>query len=232
MKENIGVDHRDYTDFILKLYKAKPVYNFRNIHGIISGKAVHVGPIDYPVTKEEVEECLKEAKENGFDSLDVLGWDFEMEFNDRILIELTEVYGFKISPRIIPNEVMEKEARDAGDVDFYEHAFLKVETTISDRKVRVILKNFIIPNPEAIPEELRGKILKWSDFIDYWSVDWNFREDTFHNEWQEFRTKRKKNIQLQSIDHNYDSPGTYKIMIKVIDVFGNDTTTMEEVTII
>ena len=89
-----------------------------------------------------------------------------------------------------------------------------------------------IPNPEAIPEELRGKILKWSDFIDYWSVDWNFREDTFHNEWQEFRTKRKKNIQLQSIDHNYDSPGTYKIMIKVIDVFGNDTTTMEEVTII
>ena len=232
MDQNLGSVYRNYIDFILQLYKAKPVYDYHNIHGIISGKAVHVGPIDYPVTKGEVEECLKEAKENGFDSLDVLGWDFEMEFNDRILRELREAYDFRISPRIIPNEVMDKRAVEAGDVDFYEHAFLDAKIIASERKVKVNLENFIIPNPESIPEELRDKILKWSDFIDYWSVDWNYRDDTFHNEWQEFRTKKKKNLQLQSIDHQYGSPGTYKIMIKVIDVFGNDTTTIKEVTLV
>ncbi|MEM0135247.1 MAG: site-specific DNA-methyltransferase [Thermoplasmatales archaeon] len=232
MDQNLGSVYRNYIDFILQLYKAKPVYDYHNIHGIISGKAVHVGPIDYPVTKGEVEECLKEAKENGFDSLDVLGWDFEMEFNDRILRELREAYDFKISPRIIPNEVMDKRAVEAGDVDFYEHAFLEAKIIASERKVKVKLDNFIIPNPESIPEELRDKILKWSDFIDYWSVDWNYRDDTFHNEWQEFRTKKKKNLQLQSIDHHYDSPGIYKVMIKVIDVFGNDTTTIKEVNIV
>ena len=231
MDQNLGSVYRNYIDFILQLYKAKPVYDYKNIHGIISGKAVHVGPIDYPVTKGEVEECLKEAKDNGFDSLDVLGWDFEMEFNDRILRELRGSYNFGISLRIIPNEVMDKRAVEAGDVDFYEHAFLEAKIIASERKVNVNLENFIIPNPESIPEELRDKILKWSDFIDYWSVDWNYRDDTFHNEWQEFRTKKKKNLQLQSIDHHYDSPGTYKIMIKVIDVFGNDTTTIKEVTL-
>jgi adenine specific DNA methylase Mod len=232
MNREIGSVYRNYIDFILQLYKAKPVYDYKNIHGIISGKAVHVGPIDYPVTKGEVEECLKEAKDNGFDSLDVLGWDFEMEFNDRILRELRGSYDFGISLRIIPNEVMDKRAVEAGDVDFYEHAFLEAKIIASERKVKVNLENFIIPNPESIPEELRDKILKWSDFIDYWSVDWNYRDDTFHNEWQEFRTKKKKNLQLQSIDHHYDSPGTYKIMIKVIDVFGNDTTTIKEVTLV
>ena len=232
MDQNLGSVYRNYIDFILQLYKAKPVYDYHNIHGIISGKAVHVGPLDYPVTKGEVEECLKEAKENGFDSLDVLGWDFEMEFNDRILRELREAYDFKISPRIIPNEVMDKRAVEAGDVDFYEHAFLEAKIIASERKVKVNLENFIIPNPESIPEELRDKILKWSDFIDYWSVDWNYRDDTFHNEWQEFRTKKKKNLQLQSIEHHYESLGTYKIMVKVIDVFGNDTTTIKEVTIV
>ena len=231
MDQNLGSVYRNYIDFILQLYKAKPVYDYKNIHGIISGKAVHVGPIDYPVTKQEVEECLKEARYNGFDSLDVLGWDFEMEFNDRILKELRGSYNFGISLRIIPNEVMDKRAVEAGDVDFYEHAFLEARIATSARKVKVNLENFIIPNPESIPEELRYKILKWSDFIDYWSVDWNYRDDTFHNEWQEFRTKKKKNLQLQSIDHHYDSAGTYKVMVKVIDVFGNDTTTMKEVTV-
>ena len=229
--QTLGSGYRNYIDFILQLYKAKPVYDYKNIHGIISGKAVHVGPIDYPVTKEEVEECLKEAKGNGFDSLDVLGWDFEMEFNDRILRELRGAYDFGISLRIIPNEVMDKRAVEAGDVDFYEHAFLEAKVITSEKKVKVNLENFIIPNPESIPEQLRDKILKWSDFIDYWSVDWNYRDDTFHNEWQEFRTKKKKNLQLQSIEHHYDVPGTYKVMVKVIDVFGNDTTTLKEVTV-
>jgi len=231
MDQNLGSVYRNYIDFIIQLYKAKPVYDYKNIHGILFGKAVHVGPIDYPVTKVEVEECLKEAKENGFKSLDVLGWDFEMEFNDRILKELRESYNFDISLRIIPNEVMDKRAVEAGDVDFYEHAFLEAKVNLSGRKAKVILENFIIPNPESIPEELRDKILKWSDFIDYWSIDWNYRDDTFHNEWQEFRTKKKKTLELKSIDHTYDSPGKYRIMIKVIDVFGNDTTTIKEVTV-
>jgi adenine specific DNA methylase Mod len=231
MDQTLGSGYRNYIDFILQLYKAKPVYDYKNIHGIISGKAVHVGPIDYPVTKGEVEECLKEAKENDFDSLDVLGWDFEMEFNDRILRELRGAYDFGISLRIIPNEVMDKRAVEAGDVDFYEHAFLEAKVITSEKKVKVSLENFIIPNPESIPEELRDKILKWSDFIDYWSVDWNYRDDTFHNEWQEFRTKKKKTLQLQSIEHHYEKPGNYKVMVKVIDVFGNDTTTIKEVTV-
>ena len=231
MDRNLGSVYRNYINFILQLYNANPIYDYKNIHGIISGRAVHVGPIDYPVTKGEVEECLKEARDNGFDSLDVLGWDFEMEFNDRILRELRDLYDFKISPRIIPNEVMDKRAVEAGDVDFYEHAFLEVKITTSGRKVKVNLENFIIPNPESIPEELRSKMLKWSDFIDYWSVDWNYRNDTFHNEWQEFRTKKKKNLQLQSMEHYYDKSGAYRIMVKVIDVFGNDTTTIKEVTV-
>jgi adenine-specific DNA-methyltransferase len=38
----------------------------------------------------------------------------------------------------------------------------------------VALKDFVIPNTKLIPEDVR-----WSDFIDYWSVDWDFQNDTF-----------------------------------------------------
>ena len=26
--------------------------------------------------------------------------------------------------------------------------------------------------------------------IDYWAVDWDFKDDTFHNQWQSYRTRK------------------------------------------
>jgi adenine-specific DNA-methyltransferase len=50
---------------------------------------------------------------------------------------------------------------------------------LSKRAVSVTLKDFVIPNTELVPEEVRSKIKKWSDYIDYWAVDWDFQNDTF-----------------------------------------------------
>ena len=43
------------------------------------------------------------------------------------------------------------------------------------------------------------------------------------NEWQSFRTRRDRNIDLVSATHTYPAPGRYVIAVKVIDIFGNDT---------
>lgn len=84
----------------------------------------------------------------------------------------------------------------------------------------------------------------WADWIDYWAVDFDFEsqrelirvvEDEvakqvwtgryiFENQWQSFRTRRDRDLELTSAVHSYDKPGTYKVAVKVIDVFGNDTT--------
>jgi adenine-specific DNA-methyltransferase len=59
--------------------------------------------------------------------------------------------------------------------------------------------------------------------IDYWAVDWDFREDTFHNQWQSYRTRQEPDIEL-SAKHEYEVPGSHKVVVKVIDILGNDTT--------
>jgi hypothetical protein len=46
--------------------------------------------------------------------------------------------------------------------------------------------------------------------------------------WQTYRTRGKKkgageSLQLQTT-HRYEQPGEYSIMVKVIDILGNDTT--------
>jgi hypothetical protein len=53
----------------------------------------------------------------------------------------------------------------------------------------------------------------------------------FENEWQSFRTSRNRNIELVSATHTYSEPGPYVVAVKVIDIFGNDTTSLTHVRI-
>lgn len=92
----------------------------------------------------------------------------------------------------------------------------------------------------------------WTDWIDYWAVDFNFEskrelvneqnEETgdwaerwtgdyvFENEWQSFRTKRDRKLEMISAKRICE-PGPRKVAVKVIDIFGNDTMTIISVNI-
>ena len=124
----------------------------------------------------------------------------------------------------IPREVMEQQVVEAGDVDFYELAYLEADITHpAKQSVEVALNDFVIPNADLIPEDVRSKIRKWSDYIDYWAIDWDFRNDTFMLGWVAYRTRKDRSLPLASRRHNYEKPGYYRIVLKVIDIFGNDT---------
>jgi len=53
----------------------------------------------------------------------------------------------------------------------------------------------------------------------------------FENEWQSFRTRKSRDLELLSAPHTYDRPGRYTAAVKVIDIFGNDTMTLVPVTV-
>jgi len=52
----------------------------------------------------------------------------------------------------------------------------------------------------------------------------------FENEWQSFRTKRDRSIELTSVFHECGK-GRRKIAVKVVDIFGNDTMTIIDVNV-
>ena len=53
----------------------------------------------------------------------------------------------------------------------------------------------------------------------------------FENEWQSFRTRQNRDLELTTALHTYDRPGRYTVAIKVIDIFGNDTMTLLPVNV-
>ena len=92
------------------------------------------------------------------------------------------------------------------------------------------------------PKEVLTK--EWHDWIDYWSIDFDFESKKeiiqyyekdsqatktewtgsyiFENEWQSFRSKANRSLEMVSDFYEIGS-GMRKIAVKVVDIFGNDT---------
>jgi adenine-specific DNA-methyltransferase len=117
---------------------------------------------------------------------------------------------------------MDKRAVDQGDIRFFELAALGVDVKTRGLMATLTLTEFVIP-PDDVPEDVRTAVRHWSQWIDYWSVDWDYKGDAFHNQWQTFRTRKSSQIEL-SATYNYEESGEYRAVVKVIDILGNDTT--------
>ncbi len=76
-------------------------------------------------------------------------------------------------------------------------------------------------NPPQPPFETGGA----EGFEEIWTGDY-----IFENEWQSFRTKKDRTLELKSV-YQEVLPGRRKIAVKVVDIFGNDTMTIIEVRI-
>ena len=228
---NIGERIAAYTRFIVELYHAQPLSGYTWLHGVRDGRLVHVGAVDAPVTLSDVRSIVIEwqkslsktgtrtgATTNG---IDVLGWEFAFELNETARQQAHEA-GVDLRFFTIPREVLEKKAVEQGDIQFFEMAALSVEHRVKKRELTLKLTNFIAPL-EYVPQEIREKITQWEAWIDYWAVDFDFKGDTFHNQWQSYRTRKNRKIELQTT-HAYPEPGTYLVQVKVIDILGNDTT--------
>ncbi len=74
-----------------------------------------------------------------------------------------------------------------------------------------------------IPEEMRGRVKICSRLIEYRATDCHFQNHTLMQGWVAFRTRKNRYLALISDSHVYDKPGRYRILIKVIDIVGNDT---------
>ena len=213
----------EYLAFILRLYGAQPVAWMAHLHGKKGKAMIHIGAVDAPVTISEIDAAVDECAKLKQGEMHVLGWEWEMGLYD-LMVEAAKKKAVKLLLLQIPREVMEQQAAAKGDVRFFELAYLEAEIKQPKKlTVQVALKDFVIPNTELIPEDVRSKVKKWSDYIDYWAVDWDFQSDTFMQGWVAYRTRKERKLPLTSDTHAYEKPGRYRILVKVIDIFGNDT---------
>ena len=140
-------------------------------------------------------------------------------------------------------------------VFYSQDSISHAEQTLKNKSSKIVVeKGQVVKVSRDADGILTRKILtkEWTDWIDYWSVDFDFESKreiirvqnpdadeweekwtgdyVFENEWQSFRTKKDRSLELKSVAHECE-PGPRKIAVKVVDIFGNDTMTIVEVTV-
>jgi len=138
---------------------------------------------------------------------------------------------------------------------FYSQDSVDADTSLKKKKSKVIVdKGQVVKISKDKDGVVKREVLtqKWTDWIDYWSVDFDFESKreiirvknlesgeteevwsgdyVFENEWQSFRTKKDRTLELKSAFMER-RPGRRKIAVKVVDIFGNDTMKIIEVTV-
>jgi len=292
-QKQLAKKEKDFVKTILQAYKAEQVEGFNTFSGKKNNRLVSIGPIDLQVTRLFVEEVINECRQKRITKVDILAFEFEMGLFPNIQeeaknkgIDLT----LKYIPRdVFDKRAVEKGQVVFNDVSyievkpiikknsisieltdfsvFYNQDSLKnVEETLRNGGTKIIVENGkIIKISKDKAGILTKEVLtkKWTDWIDYWAVDFNFEskkeiirrpiekkqdgtlkalqektkydevwtgEYIFENEWQTFRTKKNRELELKTSSKEL-SKGRRKIAIKVVDIFGNDTMKIIEVGI-
>lgn len=281
-QQQLAAKEAAFLELILNAYRAEAVEGFTTFHGKRSGRMVVIGPVNMPVTRLFVEEVILECRKKHITKVDILGFEFEMGLFPNVLDEARgkgiDIAPKYIPAEVFDKRAVEKNQVVFHDVSFIEvkplhkknsvavkltdfsvfysqDSISNAETTLKNKASKVVVeKGQIVKVSKDKDGIVSREVLtkKWTDWIDYWSVDFNFESkreiirqknpDTgemeeswtgdyiFENEWQSFRTKKDRSLELQSVFHEYPT-GIYKIAIKVVDIFGNDTMTIIEVRI-
>lgn len=271
-----------FLDLILRAYRAEKTDGFNTFHGKKAGRLVAVGPINLPVTRLFVEEIILECRQKHITRVDVLGFEFEMGLFPNVLDEARskgidiapkyipaevfdkraidknqvvfhDVAAIEVKPHIKGSSVA-VELTDFS-VFYSQDSIANAEASLKDKSSKIVVERGQIVK---VSKDAKGIITReelttgWTDWIDYWSVDFDFENKReiirvqtpdsneweevwsgdyiFENEWQSFRTKKDRKLELTSVFHEC-SPGRRKIAVKVVDIFGNDTMTIIEVTV-
>lgn len=141
----------------------------------------------------------------------------------------------KIHLHRIPREIMERNRTEIPP--FFEMSFLKVDPIVQakDKCVDIKLTEFI-PNLTEVPEKeletLKERAVESGfDFIDFWAIDFDWKKGKpFNHHWQDYRTRKDRHLKTVSdAKFSYNKPGKYIACVKVIDVFGCDTSITVEI---
>jgi DNA modification methylase len=232
-KEALRGADEEHRTVVLQFFRAEILNKAPSplIHGRKGTAFVHVDGIDSVFTRDEVKAVAESVKASGGREVHCLAWDFEMDLRQVVAAVEVEL-GVKMRLHRIPREIMERNRTEMPP--FFEVALLEAAPVYrkgpkGQRAVEIKLANFLPSLTEVPSKELEAlqerAIESGFDFIDFWAVDFDWTPgQPFNHHWQDYRTRKDRSLKTVSdAEYVYDRPGKHTACVKVVDVFGCDT---------
>jgi DNA modification methylase len=122
--------------------------------------------------------------------------------------------------QFIPESFLKEDAKLEDILNIQEVPKISVELIQSEKTVRVKLIDYTSPYTDFISRKIRDDIISFSDWIDFWAIDFEYNKQIFNNLWFSCRTPKNRELLLMSKPYLYTKPGNYNLTIKIIDILG------------
>ena len=131
----------------------------------------------------------------------------------------------------IPQDFLRKNFQNSNEYNNLEKPEFITSIKIQNNEVIFELKNYIIPYSDLIAENVKTQVQNWTDWIDFWSIDFDYKPEIFNNMWISFRTPKKRDLKLISSPFSYKNLKVYTVSVKIIDIMGTETIQNYDVSI-
>lgn len=228
----------EHRHLVLRFYRAEALPSAPSplLHGRKGGAFVHVDGIDSIFSRGELAAVAEAVRAAGGQEVHCLAWDFEMDLR-QVVSAIEAEHGVKIRLHRIPREIMERNRIEVPP--FFEVALLEAAPVYRKEGKKTLvdikLENFL-PSLTEVPsrelEALQERALQSGfDFIDFWAVDFDWRPgQPFNHHWQEYRTRKDRSLKTVSdAGFAFETRGKRTACVKVVDVFGCDTSITVEI---
>jgi len=162
-------------------------------------------------------------------SNDLFNWtkNYKSDFCPfKILTSRNLNYGFKI-----PEEFLLNNHQGIQDIVSKNVPDFQVSIKKKGMSIHIILSNYEIPYVEYINPKIANKISNYTDWIDFWAVDFDYKGTYMDCDWTSFRNPKNKLLNINSKTHIYETTGKYTIKIKVINILGQESEKDYQITV-
>ena len=196
---------------------------------------------------------LRETYLGGWDKVVVLGWNFSFDIG-RIIQELNEKDS-RVEVKVIPPDLLEKLTKKSSyeqlvrskEIRFSSLQYLtikpvqKIDYGENTEKLTVILDNYVLLSPDALPIEDKYKPTVQNimakdplSLIEYWSIDPDYDGETFVSVWQDYRENQDTDSDPFKIVNQTTltvpkKEGKRVVCVKAVDIFGFESIATQEV---
>jgi adenine-specific DNA-methyltransferase len=239
----------NYIEVISRLYRKDAAIQGATglVHAIAESDglrmAISIGPLSGRVTAKQINDAVQDALASGVLEVHVLGWAFEanvgemksqLEKRGRVKVELV---------MIRPDTLAEGLKITKPESLFSPLALPDVDVSISNdkgnRAVTTMLRGVAV-----FDRKTRGTEYKSADsgYVAAWYLDEDYDGDCFVDCQMFFDFKKAPNLKdalrldiaaqefkLQTTSHPFQIRGYKRIAVKVVDVFGNESTVVRDI---
>ena len=182
----------------------------------------YISSVEENIDNKNLKKIAEKSNEvKNFECISIIIWEIKNDIY-RDLKKIKKRKDIDIFVKKLPRDTVFLLMNPKLDLYLYDIYAIKIKyKKITEKKIGFTITDFEVQENDFYKDEILKRIKNKIDLIDFWGIDYNYDNHLIKYDWYSYKVRNKIKISLKS-SYTYEERGKYTILIKIIDVLGNE----------